>query len=145
MGPVGLWDPALGPCQVPGSSPQPRLVGARQARTHLPPPASQCHRHPSVPTAGAEGPALSPQIFTRLGKCYTFNPGGPGREVLTTLQGGAGNGLELMLNVQQEEYLPVWGDTGEGPPTAPPATPSPAAPHPDALPAFQMRPPTRRG
>ncbi|PKK17109.1 acid-sensing ion channel 1 [Columba livia] len=25
-------------------------------------------------------------IFTRLGKCYTFNPGGPGREVLTTLQ-----------------------------------------------------------
>lgn len=56
---------------------------------------------------------MSPQIFTRLGKCYTFNPGGPGREVLTTLQGGSGNGLELMLNVQQEEYLPVWGDTGE--------------------------------
>ncbi|XP_063180206.1 acid-sensing ion channel 3 isoform X3 [Chroicocephalus ridibundus] len=52
-------------------------------------------------------------IFTRLGKCYTFNPGGPGREVLTTLRGGAGNGLELMLNVQQEEYLPVWGDTDE--------------------------------
>uniref|UniRef100_A0A8C5J0Z2 Acid-sensing ion channel 3 n=1 Tax=Junco hyemalis TaxID=40217 RepID=A0A8C5J0Z2_JUNHY len=52
-------------------------------------------------------------IFTRLGKCYTFNPGGPGREVLTTLQGGSGNGLELMLNVQQEEYLPVWGDTDE--------------------------------
>ncbi|KAM9647769.1 acid-sensing ion channel 3 isoform 2-T2 [Morphnus guianensis] len=52
-------------------------------------------------------------IFTRLGKCYTFNSGGPGREVLTTLQGGAGNGLELMLNVQQEEYLPVWGDTDE--------------------------------
>uniref|UniRef100_A0A8C5U0G6 Uncharacterized protein n=1 Tax=Malurus cyaneus samueli TaxID=2593467 RepID=A0A8C5U0G6_9PASS len=24
-------------------------------------------------------------------------------------QGGSGNGLELMLNVQQEEYLPVWG------------------------------------
>lgn len=56
---------------------------------------------------------VSLQIFTRLGKCYTFNPGGPGREVLTTLQGGSGNGLELMLNVQQEEYLPVWGDTGE--------------------------------
>lgn len=33
--------------------------------------------------------------------------------MLTTLQGGSGNGLELMLNVQQEEYLPVWGDTGE--------------------------------
>lgn len=36
--------------------------------------------------------------------------------MLTTLQGGSGNGLELMLNVQQEEYLPVWGDTGETPP-----------------------------
>ncbi|XP_053914407.1 acid-sensing ion channel 3 isoform X2 [Cuculus canorus] len=52
-------------------------------------------------------------IFTRLGKCYTFNSGGAGREVLSSLQGGAGNGLELMLNVQQEEYLPVWGDTDE--------------------------------
>ncbi|XP_072184566.1 acid-sensing ion channel 3 isoform X1 [Excalfactoria chinensis] len=52
-------------------------------------------------------------IFTRLGKCYTFNSGQPGTELLTTLQGGAGNGLELMLNIQQEEYLPVWGDTDE--------------------------------
>lgn len=80
------------------------------------------------PMADAESPAVSPQIFTRLGKCYTFNSGGPGREVLTTLQGGAGNGLELMLNVQQEEYLPVWGDTGEGPPSparGPAATPRP--------------------
>uniref|UniRef100_A0A8B9T7Z9 Acid-sensing ion channel 3 n=1 Tax=Anas platyrhynchos TaxID=8839 RepID=A0A8B9T7Z9_ANAPL len=51
--------------------------------------------------------------FTRLGKCYTFNSGQPGTELLTTLQGGAGNGLELMLNIQQEEYLPVWGDTDE--------------------------------
>ncbi|KQK82945.1 acid-sensing ion channel 3 [Amazona aestiva] len=59
------------------------------------------------------GPENFTTIFTRLGKCYTFNSGGPGREVLTTLQGGAGNGLELMLNVQQEEYLPVWGDTDE--------------------------------
>ncbi|NXD66305.1 ASI1C protein, partial [Eolophus roseicapillus] len=59
------------------------------------------------------GPENFTAIFTRLGKCYTFNSGGPGREVLTTLQGGAGNGLELMLNVQQEEYLPVWGDTDE--------------------------------
>ncbi|OXB55251.1 UNVERIFIED_CONTAM: hypothetical protein H355_012616, partial [Colinus virginianus] len=53
------------------------------------------------------------EIFTRLGKCYTFNSGQPGTELLTTLQGGAGNGLELMLNIQQEEYLPVWGDTDE--------------------------------
>uniref|UniRef100_A0A8C8VLU3 Acid sensing ion channel subunit 1 n=1 Tax=Pelusios castaneus TaxID=367368 RepID=A0A8C8VLU3_9SAUR len=52
-------------------------------------------------------------IFTRLGKCYTFNSGAPGTELLTTVKGGAGNGLELMLNIQQEEYLPVWGDTDE--------------------------------
>lgn len=25
-----------------------------------------------------------------------------------------GNGLELMLDIQQDEYLPVWGETGEG-------------------------------
>ncbi|XP_032298655.1 acid-sensing ion channel 3 [Coturnix japonica] len=59
------------------------------------------------------GPDNFTAIFTRLGKCYTFNSGQPGMELLTTLQGGAGNGLELMLNIQQEEYLPVWGDTDE--------------------------------
>uniref|UniRef100_A0A8C0J0I3 Uncharacterized protein n=1 Tax=Chelonoidis abingdonii TaxID=106734 RepID=A0A8C0J0I3_CHEAB len=26
---------------------------------------------------------------------------------------GSGNGLELMLNIQQEEYLPVWGESDE--------------------------------
>ncbi|XP_071590565.1 acid-sensing ion channel 3 isoform X1 [Heliangelus exortis] len=52
-------------------------------------------------------------IFTRLGKCYTFNAGGPGRPVLSTHRGGQGHGLELMLDVQQDEYLPVWGDTAE--------------------------------
>ncbi|XP_062976416.1 acid-sensing ion channel 3 isoform X3 [Elgaria multicarinata webbii] len=52
-------------------------------------------------------------IFTRLGKCYTFNSGAPGYELLTTVKGGTGNGLELMLNIQQDEYLPVWGDTDE--------------------------------
>ncbi|XP_074842466.1 acid-sensing ion channel 3 [Carettochelys insculpta] len=51
--------------------------------------------------------------FTRLGKCYTFNSGAPGTELLTTVKGGSGNGLELMLNIQQEEYLPVWGETEE--------------------------------
>ncbi|XP_023967485.1 acid-sensing ion channel 3 isoform X2 [Chrysemys picta bellii] len=52
-------------------------------------------------------------IFTRLGKCYTFNAGVPGNELLTTVKGGSGNGLELMLNIQQEEYLPVWGESDE--------------------------------
>lgn len=33
--------------------------------------------------------------------------------MLTTLKGGTGNGLEIMLDIQQDEYLPVWGDTGE--------------------------------
>lgn len=54
------------------------------------------------------------QVFTRYGKCYTFNAGDDGRPPLITTKGGMGNGLELMLDIQQDEYLPVWGETGEG-------------------------------
>lgn len=49
-----------------------------------------------------------------MGQCYTFNSGAHGAELLTTSKGGAGNGLEIMLDVQQEEYLPIWKDMGEG-------------------------------
>lgn len=59
-----------------------------------------------------DGPYPYPQIFTRMGLCYTFNSGANGAELLTTPQSGAGNGLEVMLDVQQDEYLPVWKDTG---------------------------------
>lgn len=52
------------------------------------------------------------QIYTRYGKCYTFNSGLDGNPLLTTLKGGTGNGLEIMLDIQQDEYLPVWGETG---------------------------------
>ena len=55
------------------------------------------------------------QIFTRYGKCYTFNSGQDGRPLLVTMKGGMGNGLELMLDIQQDEYLPVWGETGKLP------------------------------
>lgn len=61
---------------------------------------------------GEQAGILSPQIFTRMGQCYTFNSGANGAELLTTPQSGAGNGLEVMLDVQQDEYLPVWKDTG---------------------------------
>ncbi|CDQ56965.1 unnamed protein product [Oncorhynchus mykiss] len=50
-------------------------------------------------------------IYTRYGKCYTFNSGLDGNPLLTTLKGGTGNGLEIMLDIQQDEYLPVWGET----------------------------------
>ncbi|XP_075881153.1 acid-sensing ion channel 1B isoform X1 [Nelusetta ayraudi] len=53
------------------------------------------------------------EIFTRYGKCYTFNSGQDGRPLLVTMKGGMGNGLELMLDIQQDEYLPVWGETDE--------------------------------
>ncbi|XP_038149113.1 acid-sensing ion channel 1B isoform X1 [Cyprinodon tularosa] len=53
------------------------------------------------------------EIFTRYGKCYTFNSGQDGRPLLVTMKGGTGNGLELMLDIQQDEYLPVWGETDE--------------------------------
>lgn len=49
-----------------------------------------------------------------MGQCYTFNSGADGAELLTTPKGGAGNGLEVMLDVQQDEYLPVWKDVGAG-------------------------------
>lgn len=42
-----------------------------------------------------------------------FNSGEDGRPLLTTVKGGTGNGLEIMLDIQQDEYLPIWGETGE--------------------------------
>ncbi|XP_078105125.1 acid-sensing ion channel 1B-like isoform X1 [Sander vitreus] len=59
------------------------------------------------------GPENFREIFTRYGKCYTFNSGQDGRPLLLTMKGGMGNGLELMLDIQQDEYLPVWGETDE--------------------------------
>lgn len=47
-----------------------------------------------------------------MGQCYTFNSGANGAELLTTPKGGVGNGLEVMLDVQEDEYLPVWKDMG---------------------------------
>lgn len=54
---------------------------------------------------------LHPQVYTRYGKCYTFN--GDRRNPRVTRQGGMGNGLEIMLDIQQEEYLPIWRETSE--------------------------------
>ncbi|CAM9545040.1 acid-sensing ion channel 2-like isoform X1 [Lampetra fluviatilis] len=59
------------------------------------------------------GPTNFTTVFTRYGKCYMFNSGKDGRPLLTTLKGGTGNGLEIMLDIQQDEYLPVWGETDE--------------------------------
>ncbi|XP_028919023.1 acid-sensing ion channel 4-like [Ornithorhynchus anatinus] len=63
--------------------------------------------HPGLLSA----PRVFPQVYTRYGKCYTFNAGPhrlrPGRA------GGMGSGLEIMLDVQQEEYLPIWRETNE--------------------------------
>ncbi|XP_040059723.1 acid-sensing ion channel 1B isoform X1 [Gasterosteus aculeatus] len=59
------------------------------------------------------GPESFREIFTRYGKCYTFNSGQDGRPLMVTMKGGMGNGLELMLDIQQDEYLPVWGETDE--------------------------------
>ncbi|XP_029452852.1 acid-sensing ion channel 1-like [Rhinatrema bivittatum] len=52
-------------------------------------------------------------VFTRYGKCYTFNSGKNGKAPLISLRGGTGNGLELMLDIQQDEYMPVWEETDE--------------------------------
>ncbi|XP_041424207.1 acid-sensing ion channel 1C [Xenopus laevis] len=59
------------------------------------------------------GPENFTTVFTRYGKCYTFNSGKKGHRLLNTLKGGTGNGLELMLDIQQNEYLPVFSETDE--------------------------------
>ncbi|XP_051998599.1 acid-sensing ion channel 4-A [Xyrauchen texanus] len=50
-------------------------------------------------------------VYTRYGKCYTFN--GNKTTSRKTKQGGMGNGLEIMLDIQQDEYLPIWKETNE--------------------------------
>ncbi|KAM8946057.1 acid-sensing ion channel 2 isoform 1-T1 [Pelodytes ibericus] len=57
------------------------------------------------------GPHNFSTVFTKYGKCYMFNSGQDGRPLLTTMKGGTGNGLEIMLDIQQDEYLPIWGET----------------------------------
>ncbi|XP_023691357.1 acid-sensing ion channel 2 isoform X1 [Paramormyrops kingsleyae] len=59
------------------------------------------------------GPQNFSAVFTRYGKCYTFNAAEEGKTLRTTMKGGTGNGLEIMLDIQQDEYLPVWGETEE--------------------------------
>ncbi|XP_067869390.1 acid-sensing ion channel 2 isoform X2 [Heterodontus francisci] len=56
------------------------------------------------------GPQNFTSVFTRYGKCYMFNSGSDDKPLLTTVQGGTGNGLEIMLDIQQDDYLPVWGE-----------------------------------
>ena len=54
-------------------------------------------------------------IMTRFGKCYTFNAYQKeyNNQLLETLKGGIDNGLELLLDVQSTEYMPVWTKTDE--------------------------------
>uniref|UniRef100_A0A8C9PGY0 Acid sensing ion channel subunit family member 4 n=1 Tax=Spermophilus dauricus TaxID=99837 RepID=A0A8C9PGY0_SPEDA len=58
-------------------------------------------------------------VYTRYGKCYTFNA--DPQSSLPSRAGGMGSGLEIMLDIQQEEYLPIWRETsiqagkGQGP------------------------------
>uniref|UniRef100_H2RWH8 Acid-sensing (proton-gated) ion channel 1a n=1 Tax=Takifugu rubripes TaxID=31033 RepID=H2RWH8_TAKRU len=68
-----------------------------------------CHFHEPSFLSGF----LFSQVFTRYGKCYTFNAAEDGRPPLNYTKGGMGNGLELMLDIQQDEYLPIWGETDE--------------------------------
>lgn len=52
-------------------------------------------------------------IFTRYGKCYSFNHPDNETQIRQTLKGGVDNGLELLLNVQQDEYMPMWKESDE--------------------------------
>jgi len=67
------------------------------------------HRHPH--DFARITPYYCTQVFTRYGKCYMFNSGQTS-DPLTTLKGGIDNGLEILLDTQQDEYMPVWAETG---------------------------------
>lgn len=60
-----------------------------------------------LPSSLLFSPAL--QVYTRYGKCYTFNA--DPQSSLPSRAGGMGSGLEIMLDIQQEEYLPIWRET----------------------------------
>uniref|UniRef100_A0AAY4BJ39 Acid-sensing ion channel 1 n=1 Tax=Denticeps clupeoides TaxID=299321 RepID=A0AAY4BJ39_9TELE len=53
------------------------------------------------------------EVLTRYGKCYTFNGGDDDERPRVSVKGGMGNGLEMMLDIQQDEYLPTWGQTAD--------------------------------
>lgn len=44
-------------------------------------------------------------VFTRLGYCYTFNSGRNGTAAETTNGTGPRNGLQLILNIEQDQYV----------------------------------------
>ena len=45
--------------------------------------------------------------FTEFGKCFTFNQPPDASQIKDTQQGGLDNGLELVLNVVQDDHLPI--------------------------------------
>ena len=49
--------------------------------------------------------------LTNLGYCYSFNVNTSAEE-LTVSNSGARYGLHLILDIQQEEYLPMFGSAG---------------------------------
>ena len=51
-------------------------------------------------------------VFTRYGKCYTFNNPDNKTQIKDTLKGGVDNGLALLFDIQQEEYMPMWKESG---------------------------------
>ena len=52
-------------------------------------------------------------VFTRYGKCLTFNNPDQRDRIKQTLKGGVDNGMELILDLQQHEFMPVWSNNDE--------------------------------
>ncbi|XP_068102118.1 acid-sensing ion channel 4 isoform X5 [Hyperolius riggenbachi] len=75
-------------------------------------PSKVKHQHAkTLPKASERWKPAWKEVYTRYGKCYTFNADRNNAKVAR--QGGMGNGLEIMLDIQQEEYLPIWRETNE--------------------------------
>ncbi|XP_022086795.1 acid-sensing ion channel 1C-like [Acanthaster planci] len=54
-------------------------------------------------------------VFTSFGNCWTFNSGSDGGPLLKEIQAGAGNGLRVQIDIQQNEYTePLSGNREAG-------------------------------
>ncbi|KAF5922545.1 hypothetical protein HPG69_017918 [Diceros bicornis minor] len=85
----------------------PRIAATSQPEPRLPSLGRQRH----LVSMPENSPQRKREVYTRYGKCYTFNA--DPQSSLPSRAGGMGSGLEIMLDIQQEEYLPIWRETNE--------------------------------
>ncbi|KAG5831865.1 hypothetical protein ANANG_G00284610, partial [Anguilla anguilla] len=85
---------------------QPGLPGSAR------PPAGRHAAVLQVPRGRVRAPELLHRLH-QVREVLHVQRGGGREDAPHHGEGGTGNGLEIMLDIQQDEYLPVWGETEE--------------------------------